>query len=238
MELVHASMERDMADDRIGNQPLVDLPKDNAAAKMAHEVDIFQRLKLDDPARKTVYDYYSGSAQPTTNDKQVDAMLTKFSIDDPAKFDQAVHKLKSHAQSDHLPLNQNTLEKFSQDASLSGSERAAAQVMHDHYRDFAFAGGKPFGGSLVPSSMLTINENNIADIDDKSKLLETARQHPELHDPKQLAAEARTLFDSKDPNQFVYWNTLDTITDSKRYSDLQRVTAMVLNGDNFKRSRQ
>lgn len=204
----------------------------DASAKMAQQVDIVSRLKLKDPAQSVIF--ASDNPAEAQHNREVEAMLSKFSVSDPMAFDHTVHQLNDRAQAQHLPFNKETLDKFSHDQSLSVGERTVAQLMHDDYRGYMLAGRHSLGygliGGIVPTSMMDIKPEGIKEIDNEARLLEASKRHSELHDPKVLASVSDKLFGRIDPDNkdTLYYGDLTQIMYSDKVTEQERAAANLL----------
>lgn len=200
--------------------------------------NLFNRLGLDDPSKMTVHDFYSGNNHRTREDVVVNKMLDNFGIDDPEDFATAAHTLADKAKHDHVLLDRSSLQNYSNDKSLTAGERAVATAMHDNFRNYAFASGKPFGGSFITNNNLSIDDKDIAAIDDTAKLLQTARNSPELANPEEFAKVARGLMFLRDgdaEDKYIPEDKVEAIAAGEygHYNYKSRVVALALSGSNY-----
>ncbi len=94
----------------------------------------------------------------------------------------------------HVLLNRDSLDDYSRDRTLTAGQRAVAKEMYDNFRAYAYASGKPFGGSFITNNFLSIEDDDIAEIDDKAKLLPNSQRTSELGSTQEFARVAKAPY--------------------------------------------
>lgn len=149
----------------------------NKSSEPTLHADVFEQLHPDHPAQKTIYEVVKNIDVPDEKDRQVIAMLDKFGVDDPANFAASMHHLDDRAKHDQVSLNMDSLQKYSNDQTLSAADRVVAGVMHDDIRPFATYGGSRDSYMFYPDVWLSVHDNNVSAISKEAERLELARNH-------------------------------------------------------------